>query len=172
MKKVFIPFVLIIITIKLWSKLGEKVNMKANKKFVEEDEAVSAVIGVILMVAITVAIAATVYAYVSGMIGTETRKAENASVTAHGLADKAKLILAQEGQNYPTTGYLPNTINIFIEGEKVDARHSWIVGGQILIGTDAAGWTSSNTETVEPGDYSITVSVMDTVVYNGVVTVT
>ena len=147
--------------------------MKANKKFVEEDEAVSAVIGVILMVAITVAIAATVYVYVSGMIGFESKKAENASVTAQGVDGNIKLILAQQGQNYPTTGYAATDVSIFIDGVKVVPQGVWEVGDQFLLGTDGAGsWTEANgAETVSAGDYSITVSVMDSVVYNGVVIV-
>ena len=147
--------------------------MKANKKFVEEDEAVSAVIGVILMVAITVAIAATVYVYVSGMIGTETTKSENASVTGHGVDGNIKLILAQEGQNYPTTGYAATDVSVFIDGVKVVPAGVWEVGDQLLLGTDGAGtWTDANgAETVSAGDYSVTVSIMATVVYNGVIRV-
>ena len=148
--------------------------MKANKKFLEEDEAVSAVIGVILMVAITVAIAATVYVYVSGMIGPETKKAENASVTGHGMQGQIKLILAQEGQNYPTAGYATTDIRIFIDGDKCVPTAAWEVGGQVLLGTDggAALWTCGAAYTVGAGDYSVTVSIMDTVVYNGDITVT
>ena len=147
--------------------------MKANRKFVEEKEAVSAVIGVILMVAITVAIAATVYVYVSGMIGPESKKAENASVTGHGLDGQIKLILAQEGQNYPSTGYDTTDVKIFVDGIKCIPIADWEVGGQVLLGTSgsATGWTCGAAFTVSAGDYSVTVNIMDTVVFNGDITV-
>ncbi len=95
---------------------------------------------------------------------------EDAIVTAHGISGQIKLILVKGGQNYGE-GYEPSDVNIFIEGQKVTPVETWVVGGEILLGQDATGnWTVG--ETCPAGDYSVTVSIMDTVVYNGVVTVT
>ena len=147
-------------------------NMKANKKFIEEDEAVSAVIGVILMVAITVAIAATVYVYVTGMIGGGTQQTENASVTATSTADdRIKITLAQGGQRYDN-GYDKDEYTVFINGEIVSSAtteaKTWIAGEGIFIGqTDTAAGssvTAGATTSLSGGDYTVTVTILDTVV--------
>jgi flagellin-like protein len=146
--------------------------MKANRKF-KEEEAVSAVIGVILMVAITVAIAATVYVYVSGIIGPSTTEQENASVTAEITGnDFIKLILAKGGQNYDTTnGYNASNINIYVEGTAVTGITDWKTGQQFLIGNATAPAVGSAVA-LTSGTYSVTVSILDTVVYDGDLDVT
>ena len=151
--------------------------MKANKKFIEEDEAVSAVIGVILMVAITVAIAATVYVYVSGLAGSPGSDTENASVAGEGTANQIKLVLASGGDDYDE-GYTistgtDNEVTVFIAGNKVvlSAPGTWETGGQILIGTSAGNtWTQGEFIELE-GDYEVTVSIKDTVVFDGTINV-
>jgi flagellin-like protein len=141
--------------------------MKANRKFVEEKEAVSAVIGVILMVAITVAIAATVYVYVSGLVGPSTSGQENASVVGEVTTDQLKLILSKGGENYDD-GYDDADINIYVEGiEVVGVSGSWKTGEQLLIGTNAAGSWKVGEDVETAGVYSVTCSILETVVYNG-----
>jgi flagellin-like protein len=149
--------------------------MKANKKFIEEDEAVSAVIGVILMVAITVAIAATVYVYVSGLASSPGSDTENASVAAEGTGNQIKLVLASGGDDYDE-GYTvsagtDNEVTVFIQGSKVSlTAGTWETGGQILIGTTGATWAQGEYVETE-GDYEVTVSIKDTVVFDGTINV-
>ena len=149
--------------------------MKSNKKFIEEDEAVSAVIGVILMVAITVAIAATVYVYVSGLAGSPGSDTENASVAAEGTADKIKLVLASGGDDYDE-GYTistgtDNEVTVFVDGYKVTlTSNTWETGGQILIGDNGAStWVEGYT--CAEAEYEVTVSIKNTVVFDGTIRV-
>ncbi len=150
--------------------------MKANRKFINIDgeEAVSAVIGVILMVAITVAIAATVYVYVSGMIGTTNVTQENASVTVSATPDgRIRVTLAGGGQRYDSgSGY--DNFRIQVEGTTVkgiDTGDSWFVGEAFIIG---AGYDVDNTAPLAglPRSFSVTVTILDSVVYDGSVRVT
>jgi flagellin-like protein len=154
--------------------MGVEKNMKANKKFVEEDEAVSAVIGVILMVAITVAIAATVYVYVSGLASSPGSDTENASVAAEGTDDQIKLVLASGGDDYDD-GYTistgtDNEVTVFIDGSKVTfTSNTWETGGQLLIGLNGATWSEGNT--CAGIEYEVTVSIKNTVVFDGTIRV-
>ena len=144
--------------------------MKANKKFVEETEAVSAVIGVILMVAITVAIAATVYVYVSGIASSPEDDTENASVTGSGTDDQIKLILAHGGENYDSaSGYAAANVRAYVDGYLVSGMKTWLTGGQQLIGGSGTTWLVGST--CAATDYQVTVSIRDTVVFDGTVTV-
>ena len=149
--------------------------MKANKKFVEEDEAVSAVIGVILMVAITVAIAATVYVYVSGLASSPGSDTENASVAAEGTGTQIKLVLASGGDDYgdgyTVTNDASSELAIFINGTKVSSytTTNWETGGQILLGLNAGAWEEG--QTCPEDDYEVTVSIKNTVVFDGTIQV-
>ena len=147
--------------------------MKANKKFIEEDEAVSAVIGVILMVAITVAIAATVYVYVSGLASSPGTDTENASVAGEGTADKIKLVLAAGGDDYDTGYTIPDEVSIFIDGNKVLVWNTgtWETGGQLLLGLNGGTWTEGGGATCAETEYEVTVSIKDTVVFDGTISV-
>ena len=148
--------------------------MKANRKFVESEDAVSAVIGVILMVAITVAIAATVYVYVSGLATAPSSEAENASVVVKAENGKIKITLATAGDNMPSaTGYsMTNAVTVRNNGTILTYTYSghgyWEVGGSLYIGngtvaiTDNAGWM----QPLGAGTYSITVVILDTVIYD------
>ncbi len=149
--------------------------MKANKKFIEEDEAVSAVIGVILMVAITVAIAATVYVYVSGLASSPGSDTENASVAAEGTGTQIKLVLASGGDDYDN-GYTisagtDNEVTVFINGSKVATYTTtlWETGGQILLGYTGGNWVEG--ATCAEDDYEVTVSIKNTVVFDGTIQV-
>ena len=153
-------------------KLGENGNMKANKKFIEEDEAVSAVIGVILMVAITVAIAATVYVYFSGLAGSPGSDTENASVAAEGTEDQIKLVLASGGDEYNDGYVIANDVTVFIDGNKVGTytTTTWETGGQLLIGANGAS-TWAEGQTCAEEEYEVTVSINNTVVFDGTIKV-
>ncbi len=153
--------------------------MKANRKFKEDEEAVSAVIGVILMVAITVAIAATVYVYVSGMMGSPSTEAENASVVVRSENSKIKITLTTGGNNMPSAGYaFLNAITIRLNGTALDeallaGNTAFEVGETLYIGgniptldDDASAVTA-----LKPADYSITVTIMETVVYDDSITI-
>jgi flagellin-like protein len=153
--------------------------MKANRKFKEDEEAVSAVIGVILMVAITVAIAATVYVYVSGMMGSPQTEQENASVAVRAENGRIKITLATGGNNYPATGYSINptspTVKIRVQGTLEDvsgaADNYFEVGESLYVANDTAGNiilydSASSGSALEAGDYSVTVTVVETVIYD------
>jgi flagellin-like protein len=150
--------------------------MKANRKFVEGEEAVSAVIGVILMVAITVAIAATVYVYVTGIVPTSSADQENAGVTTSETGEnKIKVTLASGGQSY-TDGYNMDNIAVFVNGAAVNTLGgTWVVGEGIIIGNSGslgaddiiATTVASGVSALSAGTYDITVSVLDTVVFDG-----
>ena len=151
--------------------------MKANRKFVEGEEAVSAVIGVILMVAITVAIAATVYVYVTGIVPTTSSTTENAGVTvSESSVNKIKIVLASGGQSYPTGGYLQANIAVFINGSApVEGAppSTWSVGESILIGSNTSEGSPDacidGVYGLTPATYDVTVTILDTVVFDGTV---
>jgi len=147
--------------------------MKANRKFKEDEEAVSAVIGVILMVAITVAIAATVYVYVSGMMGSPSSEAEAASVVCRAENSLVKITLTTGGNNMPSTGYnLNTTIKIRCNGALPTSTSFsddyFDVGESLYI--SSAGTILSDTPVgmtaLVAGDYSITVTISETVIYD------
>jgi len=151
--------------------------MKANRKFKENEEAVSAVIGVILMVAITVAIAATVYVYVSGMMGSPSSEAESASVVCRAENDYIKITLTTGGNNMPSAGYdLTTTVKIRCNGSIPTttsfADNDFEVGESLYISADAGGDptvlsdTSSGLTGLGAGDYSVTVTISETVIYD------
>ena len=155
--------------------------MKANRKFKEDEEAVSAVIGVILMVAITVAIAATVYVYVSGMMGSPSTEAENASVVVRSENSKIKITLTTGGSNMPSLGYsFANSVTIRVNGTEVAdvfaGNDAWEVGESLFIG-NAAGTAvtmddeASTVPVLPANDYSVTITIMETVIYDDAITI-
>jgi len=151
--------------------------MKANRKFIEDKEAVSAVIGVILMVAITVAIAATVYVYVSGMMGSPSSEAESASVVCRAENKYIKITLTTGGNNMPSTGYdLNATIKVRTNGTlpvtKTFTDDYFDVGESLYISAGAAGEPTvlsdspSGMTQLDPADYSVTITISETVIYD------
>ena len=144
--------------------------MKANKNFVEE-EAVSAVIGVILMVAITVAIAATLYVYATGVPMAPKARVENASLASEGTNDQIKLVLASGGKTYDMGYNIQDDVKVYINGDKVTLHTTtWETGGQLLIGINGATWEEGPYSC--PGqDYEVTVSIKDSVVFDGTIEV-
>ena len=150
-------------------------NMKANRKFVEGDEAVSAVIGVILMVAITVAIAATVYVYVTGIVPQTSSSTENAGVTVTSTSDdRIKVLLGSAGQNMPDAGYnSSNNVAVFINGSAPAGNvfdgigETWTVGESITIGLDSSAITYEGSTSLVAATYDVTVTILDSVVFDG-----
>jgi len=154
--------------------------MKANRKFKENEEAVSAVIGVILMVAITVAIAATVYVYVSGMMGSPSAEAENASVMVKSENGKIKITLTKSGDNMPNTGYaFANSVSIRLNGTELDetgisgGNTGWEIGESLYIGglVPALDDLASDVTQLGSGDYSVTVTIIETVIFDESITI-
>jgi archaeal type IV pilus assembly protein PilA len=152
--------------------------MKANRKFIEDKEAVSAVIGVILMVAITVAIAATVYVYVSGMMGSPSSEAESASVVCRAENKFIKITLTTGGNNMPSNGYdLNATIKVRTNGT-LPATSTFTddyfdVGESLYISADAVSGeptvlsdSPSGKIQLDPADYSVTITISETVIYD------
>ena len=146
--------------------------MKANRKFIDDDNAVSAVIGVILMVAITVAIVSTFYVFfgVSGSV--KSADLENASVVGSATNDQIRLVLISGGEGYNDGYNIQNNVRIFVNGIKVSQYDSliWTIGTQILLGDTISGdWEEG--ETCTQGSYDVTVSLKNTVVYDGTITI-
>ena len=141
--------------------------MKANKKFVEEDEAVSAVIGVILMVAITVAVSATLYIYATGVPMAPKSRVENAAVAGDGTNDQIKLVLASAGDTYGTGYNIQNHVKVYVNGNKATLHSTtWETGGQLMIGLNGTTW-EEGPYSCTLQDYDVTVSIKDSVVFDG-----
>jgi FlaG/FlaF family flagellin (archaellin) len=127
------------------------------------------------MVAITVAIAATVYVYVSGLASSPGSDTENASVAAEGTGTQIKLVLASGGDDYDNgytvTNDASSELAVFINGTKVTTytTTNWETGGQILLGLNGALWEEG--QTCPEDDYEVTVSIKNTVVFDGTIQV-
>jgi flagellin-like protein len=154
--------------------------MISNKIFVENREAISAVIGVILMVAITVAIAATTFIYFTGMLGSPQEEAENAAIAVLNDNGKIKITLLSGGDNLPSTGYsFSNSVTIRLNGTILDetginvGNTGWDIGESLFIGNviPIIDDLSSDVTQLGVGDYSITVTIIKTVIYDDIVTV-
>ncbi len=154
--------------------------MKGNRKFKEEAEAVSAVIGVILMVAITVAIAATTFIYFTSMMGGPATEKERASVVLIIDNNKIKVTLITGGDNIPSSGYaFDNSVTIRVDGAELSetglfaGNTGWEIGESLYIG-DTPPTLDDSAADVTPliaGDYSITVTIVATVIFDGTMTV-
>jgi hypothetical protein len=98
---------------------------------------------------------------------------ENASVAAEGTGNQIKVVLASGGSNYDG-GYTissgpDNEVIVFINGSKATLTPGlWIVGGQLLLGLNGATWTQG-TYTCPEDDYEVTVSILNTVVFDGTI---
>jgi len=97
---------------------------------------------------------------------------ETAAVTAEIISsNKIRLILAKGGQNYDN-GYPASNVSIFINGDEVSLSETWEVGEPILIGKEDGNFAVDGTDALSSGTYSVTVSILDTVVYSGELDVT
>ena len=149
--------------------------MKANRKFIEEQDAISAVIGVILMVAITVAIAAVTFVYFTGLMGSPETEKENASIAVNNENTKIKITLVSGGKSLPSDGYsFSNSVIVRLNGNKLSGEGiapgntGWDIGESLYIGnaTPALDDRSSDVTQLAPGDYSLTITIMGTVIYD------
>jgi len=155
--------------------------MKANRKFKENKEAISAVIGVILMVAITVAIAAVSFVYFTGMLGGPKEEKENASCILLIDNNKIKITLIKAGDKMPNDGYnFDTSVKIRLNGTELSETNffvgntGWEIGENLFIGDnppvldDSAGDVSP----LAAGEYSVTVTIIDTVIFDDIMRVT
>ena len=154
--------------------------MKSNKFFIENRDAISSVIGVILMVAITVAIAATTFIYFTGMLGPPDKEAENAAISVLTDNSKIKITLISGGDNLPSTGYaFSNAVTIRLNGTALAetgiavGNTGWDIGESLFIGNaiPALDDLGSDVTSLGAGDYSLTVTIIETVIYDDIVTV-
>jgi len=152
--------------------------MKANRKFIENQEAISAVIGVILMVAITVAIGAVAYLYFTGMLGSPKKEAENAGISIIPENGKIKITLTKSGDRMPSTGYaFSNSVSVRLNGTLLPmggisgGNTGWEIGESLYIGNAAPALDdiASDLTQLGSGDYSVTVTVIETVIYDGII---
>jgi FlaG/FlaF family flagellin (archaellin) len=149
--------------------------MKANRKFINNYNAISAVIGVILMVAITVAIAAVAFVYFTGMLGGPADEKENAGITVIQDSGRIKITLISSGDRMADDGYsFANSVIVRLNGTALDesgidpANTGWELGESIYIGNSNPALDDSRGDVLALGgaDYSITVTIMDTVIFD------
>lgn len=95
---------------------------------------------------------------------------DHPSVVAEGTEEQIKLVLASKGDDY-NGGYVkPDDVIVYIDGSKVVLEPGlWEVGGQILIGQLYTNWVEGGT--CPEGDYEVTVSINNIVVFDGTITV-
>ena len=98
---------------------------------------------------------------------------ENAAVSVKVTADDLiRVTLVAGGQNYNVSGYPNDVFSIFINGTKVKGLpENWNVGEVILIGTNATCYVV-NGNPFYPGEYTVKVIIMHTVIFDGSVNIT
>ena len=146
--------------------------MKANRKYIEAKPAVSGVIEVILLVAITVAIASTFYVFfgVSGSV--KSADLENATIVGQPAKNQIRLVLISAGDGYSDGYIIDDDVRIFINGIKVSQYDTtiWTIGAPLFFGDTVSGdWEEG--ETCAEGKYEVSVSIRNTVVYDGTITI-
>jgi len=101
----------------------------------------------------------------------DNMKIEYASVVGEGTDDQIKLVLASCGDDYYDGYNIANDVGIFIDGYKVNSYTStiWEVGGQLLFGLSGSNWLEGGT--CPKDDYEVTVSIKNTVVFDGIIAV-
>jgi len=154
--------------------------MKSLFRIKENEQAVSAVIGAILMVAVAIAMATVVYLYLTGQISAPMSEAENAGVDVKTDSGKIKITLVKTGENVPDDGYsFSESVTIRVNGSKMDesdvSSTGWTIGAPLFIGYTSPNLvlddTSSDVGRLPAGTYSITVTILDTVIYDNQITV-
>jgi hypothetical protein len=126
------------------------------------------ILGIILIVTTPIAIAATVYVYVTDMVPNGISTSENAAAVISQEESKIIVILAMGGQNYGD-GYTDYAIYIN-SVEIVDLPIIWQVGQQIIIGADNGGYIVDG-DGLNNGVYSVTVTILNSVIYDGDITI-
>jgi len=153
--------------------------MKSNRKFINDYNAISAVIGVILMVAITVAIAAVAFIYFTGMLGGPADEKENASIVVVQDSGRIKITLISAGDRIADDGYSFANVVIRLNGTVLDesgfniANTGWEIGESLYIGNSNPTLDDVRGDVIalDGASYSITVTILDTVIFDDKVTV-
>lgn len=98
------------------------------------------------------------------------RKTEEAGVVVKATNDSfLQVTLVSAGQSYDN-GY--TDFSIYVNSEAViNLPSSWIVGQHILIGQSGENYTVGG-ERLTTGDYWVTISILDTAVFDGRITIT
>jgi flagellin-like protein len=154
--------------------------MKANRKFINDNNAISAVIGVILMVAITVAIGAVAFIYFTGMLGGPTEEKENASIAVVQDSGRIKITLISGGDKIGNDGYsFANSVTVRLNGIELDesgfnpTNTGWEIGESMYIGNSnpTLDDTRGDVLSLDGAEYSITVTIIDTVIFDDSVSI-
>ena len=153
--------------------------MKSNRKFINDNNAISAVIGVILMVAITVAIAAVAFVYFTGMLGGPSEEKENAGIAVVQDMGRIKITLISAGDRIAEDGYSFANVVIRLNGTVLDesgfniANTGWEIGESLYIGNSNPTLDDVRGDVIalDGADYSITVRILDTVIFDDKVSV-
>lgn len=124
------------------------------------------VIIIAVVIVATIAIAATVYVYVSGMVGPSAMSlSENATVLVSDSDERyIEITLVNSGDNYGN-GY--TDVIILIENLEVNNLHTiypWTLGEKITIGKSSTGF-SVNGNPLDSGEYDVSVTILDTLVF-------
>ena len=98
-------------------------------------------------------------------------RVENASIAGEGTNDQIKLVLASAGKTYDNGYNIQDHVKIYVNGSKATLHTTtWETGGQLLIGLNGATWEEGPYYC--PGkDYEVTVSIKDSVVFDGTIRV-
>ena len=96
---------------------------------------------------------------------------EDASVSVKGTSDQIKVVLLSGGDNYGDGYVIADDVTIWVNGTKVSSYTTeiWIIGGEIFLGLNGANWEEDYI--CPEGDYEVTVSIKNTVVFDGTITV-
>jgi len=106
-------------------------------------------------------------------------EAESASVVVREDNSKIKMTLVSGGQNYPNDGYsFENSVTIRLNGSVLDENNlegntGWQIGESLYIGgsNPILDDEESAVGKLGPGSYSITITIIETVIFDDVITI-
>jgi len=138
----------------------------------EDSKKIITIVVVVLVVGllVTVAIAATVYVYVSGLTSPIDNGYEEPYVYVIENNGQIQVTLYQKGDSY-VIDY--QDFDIYVNNLAVENLFEvgfWTVGEEINIGESNTGYKADG-DPLDPGEYSVTVVIMDNVMYDGSVTI-
>lgn len=154
--------------------------MIANRKLTDNYFAITAVIGVVLMVAITIAIGAVTFVYFSGLAGVPTEEKENAAIAVVSDNGRIKITLISGGDKMPNDGYsFADSVTVRLNGRVLDesgflpTNTGWELGESMYIGdaTPTLSDVRSAVTGLPAADYSLTVTIIKTVIYDDLFTI-
>lgn len=99
--------------------------------------------------------------------------AENASVVVTYRNDRIRLILTDGGDNIPDFGYsLKDSVRILLDGKKLSDDNltgniGWVEGETLYIGGSPPTLddVEEDVDTLKPGDYLVTVIILETLIF-------